>query len=75
MFDYKEFKKEMQQRGHKVNKNGKYIDIEPNNNYIEYRGGFEYIEDIVEGFEKYLKLKSCEHYNKWVYSARFAIKD
>lgn len=29
MFDYKEFKKEMSKRGHRVHKHGDYITIEP----------------------------------------------
>lgn len=40
MFDYKEFKKEMKNRGHKVHKNGKYLTIIPNNNYEGYNKGF-----------------------------------
>jgi hypothetical protein len=35
MFNYKLFKKEMQERGHEVHKKGDYIVIEPNNNYKE----------------------------------------
>lgn len=51
MFDYKEFKKEMKNRGHKVHKRGDYITIEPNNNYKGYSKGFLYAPDIIEGFE------------------------
>lgn len=73
MFNYKEFKKEMEERGHKVRKNGFYITIEPNNNYIDYGEGFLYFSDIVEGFEDDLKLVSASHFNTWIYWARFKI--
>ena len=73
MFDYNEFKKEMQRRGHEVKKNGKYITIKPNNNYIEYAKGFLYPQDIVEGYEDDLKLVNVDHCNTIIYSAKFKI--
>lgn len=73
MFNYNDFKIEMEHRGHKVNKKGKYITIIPNNNYIEYGKGFRYGTDVVEGFEEYLKLVWMDHFNSWIYSIRFKI--
>lgn len=73
MFDYKEFKKEMKNRGHKVHKNGKYLTIIPNNNYEGYNKGFLFATDIVEGFEDVLKFITMDHYNTWIYSAKFKI--
>lgn len=73
MFNYKEFKKEMQARGHETSKKGNTITIVPNNNYIEYGRGFECFEDIITGFERFLKFKKAEHYNTWIYSATFKI--
>ena len=54
-FNYKVFKKEMENRGHEIHKHGKYITIIPNNNYIEYAKGFLWAEDIIDGFEDFLK--------------------
>jgi len=74
LFDYKEFKNEMNNRGHEVHKNGDYITINPNNNYEEYSKGFERGTDVIKGFEEYLKLVWMDHYNTWIYSIRFKIK-
>lgn len=73
MFDYKEFKKEMSKRGHEVHKNGKYLTITPNNNYEGYSKGFLFTTDIVKGFEDVLNFITMDHYNTWIYSARFKI--
>lgn len=73
MFDYKEFKKEMSKRGHEVHKNGDYITIIPNNNYKGYSKGFLFATDIIEGFEHGLKFITMDHYNTWIYSAKFKI--
>lgn len=73
MFDYKEFKKEMTERGHSVSKKGIYITIEPNNNYIEYAKGFLYAEDVIKGYEEELKFVSWNHFNTWIYSVRFKV--
>lgn len=73
MFDYKEFKKEMSKRGHEVHKYGDYITIEPNNNYEGYSKGFLFATDIIKGFENVLKFLNMDHYNTWIYSARFKI--
>ena len=73
MFDYKEFKKEMSKRGHEVHKNGKYLVIIPNNNYEGYSKGFLLVTDIVKGFENMLNFITMDHYNTWIYSARFKI--
>lgn len=69
MLDYKEFKKEMEKRGHKVHKKGNYITIEPYNN----AKGFLHGIDVVKGFESHLKLIWMDHFNTWIYSIRFKI--
>ena len=66
--NYKECKKEMVSRGHRVFKNGKYITIIPNN-LIEYF----FVEDVVKGFEDELKVMSYDHYNTTIYEAKFKI--
>lgn len=73
MLDYKDFKKEMKNRGHKVHKNGKYITIIPNNNYKGYTKGFLYASDIIEGYEDGLRLVYMHHFNTWIYSAKFRL--
>ena len=73
MFNYKDFKKEMSKRGHEVHKRGDYITIKPNNNYKGYSKGFLYASDIIEGFEYGLKFITMDHYNTWIYSAKFKI--
>lgn len=73
MFDYKEFKKEMSKRGHEVHKNGKYLTIIPNNNYEGYSKGFLFVTDVIKGFEDVLKFITMNHYNIWIYSAKFKI--
>lgn len=75
MFDYKEFKNEMQNRGHEVHKKGDYITINPNNNYIEYAKGFMCAGDIIDGYEDDLKFVSWEHFNTHIYWARFKVVD
>ena len=72
-FDYKEFKKEMNKRGHEVHKKGIYITIKPNNNYYGYSKGFVSMSDIISGYEEQLKLVSADHYNTWVYESKFKI--
>lgn len=54
-------------------KNGNYLTIIPDNNYKGYNKGFLYATDIIEGFEDILKFVTLEHYNTWIYSARFKI--
>ena len=54
MFDYKKFKEDMKNRGHEISKNGNYITIKPNNNYLGYAKGFFYGTDIIEGWEDFL---------------------
>lgn len=73
MFDYKEFKMEMVKRGHEVHKHGNYIIINPNNNYEGYANGFLFAEDIIKGFAKFLGFVSMNHFNTWIYSAKFKI--
>ena len=73
MLDYKKFKKEMENRGHKLHKHGRYITIEPNNNINGYTKGFMYAEEIIEGYTEYLKFSSMKHFNTWIYSANFKI--
>lgn len=73
MFNYKEFKKEMSKRGHEVHKNGKYLTIIPNNNYEGYSKGFLFATDIIKGFEDVLKLLNMDHFNTWIYSAKFKV--
>ena len=73
MFDYKEFKMEMVKRGHEVHKNGSYITIEPNNNYEGYAKGFMFATDVISGFENFLQFIRMDHFNTWVFSAKFKI--
>ena len=73
MFDYKGFKKEMTKRGHEVHKKGNYITIKPNNNYKGYAKGFIFATDIIKGFEDVLKLLNMDHFNTWIYSAKFKV--
>lgn len=73
MFDYKEFKKQMEKRGHEVHKNGSYITIVPDNNYNGYGCGFQCATEIIEDYEDILKLVSMDHYNSIIYSAKFKI--
>lgn len=73
MFNYKIFKKEMLKRGHKVNKNGNYITIIPNNNYNGYGQGFLFGTEVVEGFEENLKLIMMDHFNSFIYKIKFKI--
>lgn len=69
MFNYGKFKKAMTERGHKVKKNGQYITVCPNNG----NEGFEYFEDVIEGFHDGLKLLWCDHFNTHIYSMRYKI--
>lgn len=73
IFNYKEFKKEMSKRGHEVHKNGKYLTIIPNNSYEGYSKGFLFATDVIKGFEYGLKFITMDHYNTWIYSAKFKI--
>lgn len=73
MFNYKEFKREMQARGHKVCKRGIYISIVPNNNHLGYGQGFDFFQQIIDGFEKDLQFVSGDHYNTYIYEAKFKI--
>lgn len=73
MFDYKAFKEEMSKRGHEVHKKGKYITIEPNNNYKGYAKGFIFATEILGEFDKFLSLVHMDHYNTWIYTAKFKI--
>ena len=75
MFNYKQFKEEMQNRGHEVYKKGEYITIKPNNNYIEYAKGFIHTSEIIDGYEDELKFVSWEHFNTHIYWVRFKIAD
>lgn len=68
--DYKEFKKDMQKRGHDVHKKGRYIDIVPNNLSQNFRTA----EEVIDGWENCLVLVNWVHYNTWIYSMRFRIK-
>ena len=73
MFDYKEFKKEMAKRGHEVHKKGDYVIIVPNNNVNGYGKGFLSALEIVSGYEDRLIFVSMDHFNSYVYSARFML--
>lgn len=73
MFNYKKFRKEMKNRGHKVHKRGGKIVIEPNNNYIGYAQGFLYVTDVISGFEEHLSFITMDHFNNWIYSIEFRI--
>lgn len=71
MLDYKKFKKEMETRGHEVHKNGNYITIIPNNNYLGYQKGFLFGTEVISGFEEFFNLVWMDHFNTWIYSIRF----
>lgn len=73
MLDYKEFKKEMENRGHEVHKNGEYVVIVPNNNVNGYGKGFLSALEIVSGYEDKLILINMDNFNSYVYSARFML--
>lgn len=73
MLNYKEFKKEMKRRGHNVYKNGNYITVIPDNNYYGYSQGFSNAYEIISGFSELLKFVSMDHFNSWIYLARFKI--
>ena len=69
MFNYRNFKKIMNERGHKVEKKGQYITVCPNNG----NEGFEYFEDVIDGFNDSLKMLWCDHYNTHIYSIKLKI--
>lgn len=73
MFDYKEFKRVMKSRGHRVWKHGNYIEIEPFHSYqmIPYLDNNAY--NVVQGFEDSLRFVSMNHFNSWIYFVRFKI--
>lgn len=76
MFDYKEFKKVMQSRGHRVWKHGCYIEIELFHSYqmIPYLYNNAYIEEnVIQGFEDSLRFVSMNHFYNWIYFVRFKI--
>lgn len=73
MLDYKGFKKEMENRGHEVHKKGEYVVIVPNNNVNGYGKGFLSALEIVSGYEDKLILINMDHFNSYVYSARFML--
>lgn len=73
MLEYKEFKKEMKSRGHRVWKHGSYIEIEPDNNLYGYGRGFVNAYNVVHGFEDSLRFVSMNHFNSWIYWVRFKI--
>lgn len=70
MFDYRKFKKEMTERGHEVHKKGKYITIEPNNQYET----FFTAEQVVDGYEHDLRLVAWSHFNTWIFNMKFEIR-
>lgn len=70
LFNYKKFKVIMQAKGHEVHKKGEYITIKPNN----LNETFFTAEQVIEGFEDFLKLVSWVHYNTWIYSMKFKIR-
>lgn len=73
MFDYKEFKRVMKSRGHRVWKHGNYIEIEPFHSYrmIQYLDKDAY--NVVQGFEDSLRFVSMNHFYSWIYFIRFKI--
>lgn len=73
MFNYKEFKREMKNRGHRVWKHGCYIEIEPDNNLYGYSKGFLNAYNVIQGFEDSLKFVSMNNFNSWIYSVKFKI--
>lgn len=73
MLDYKEFKKEMENRGHEVHKKEEYVVIVPNNNVNGYGKGFLSALEIVSGYEDKLIFIGRDHFNTYVYSAKFML--
>ncbi|MBU5333609.1 hypothetical protein KQI61_15525 [Anaerocolumna aminovalerica] len=73
MFNYEEFKNEMENRGHEVIKRRNTITINPNNNYLGYAQGFLSAYQIVEGFENDLIFKGMSHFNTHVYYSKWKI--
>ena len=72
--NYKKFKEKMLKGGHRVYKNGKYLTILPNNNAIEYAKGFQNVWEIIPyEYQDFLKFLGMDHYNTWIYSAKFKI--
>ena len=65
----------MKNRGHEVHKKGKYITINPDNNYIEYAKGFMYANEIIDRYEDDLKFVSWSHFNTHIYWVRFKVAD
>ena len=60
----------MQEKGHTVRKNGKYITVVPDNG----DEGFLYARDVISGFEDFLTILWYDHYNTTIYKVRCKIK-
>ena len=74
MFDYKKFKKEMFEEGHTVYKNGLYITVEPDNNYYGMGKGFLNAWSFIpEEYRNNLKFVKMDHFNTFIYYARYKI--
>ena len=74
MFDYKNFKKDLQKQGHKVQKKGAYIHISPNNNLNGYSMGFCSGWDVIPlQYRENLKFVKMDHFNSWINSVTFKI--
>lgn len=41
--------------------------------FVDKDKGFIFATDIVKGFEDVLKLLNMDHFNTWIYSAKFKI--
>lgn len=74
MFDYKKFKKEMAEKGHTVHKKGLYIPVEPDNNYWGTGKGFRNAWNFIpEEYWYNLKFVKMDHFNTYIYYARYKI--
>lgn len=68
VFEYKKFRREMRKKGHEIYKKGKYITIYPNNG----EKGFLNAYSIIKPYDD-LELVYFDHFNTWVYQAKFKI--
>lgn len=72
MFNYDAFKKIMQENGHSVHKQGKYVTVEPAAVAEGYGSAYAILP---REFVDFLDLVNWDHYNTVVYSAKFKIKE
>lgn len=80
--DWRDIKMKIRTYQNKRNKR-KYIEVHNDghhhnsvrqyNNYEGYSKGFLFATDIIKGFENVLKLLNMDHFNTWIYSAKFKV--